>query len=361
MISDLVDAPRLLQKAAQIDADWMTEALQANFPGAIVTGLTQTDRIQGAQTKVRVKLSYNARGRELGLPATMIVKADIEEFGRGPVAAVRFNEPRTYREIVPTLGVLAPRIFAAEPGDRAEVFTVMEDLTASGATFLSLGDPISPDLAKQFLDRLARIHARWWNSPELADEGRFGALRRPAVGMFETYARTRLSAGAFASFASLPRAAATPKCLRDPDRLLAALFRLRDLHREMPVCIVHGDTHLNNLFVSAKGEPGFFDWSPRRTAWSNDVAYFLPAALDVPERRRTERRLIAHYLDCLASHGITPPGPDEAWLAYRRELLWGMFVFLINGPTQTEFSNTAAASRFAAAMLDHDTFGLLGV
>ncbi len=361
MSADLVDAPTFIRTAAEIDAAWVTRALQPRFPGVEALTAQQSGHIRGAQTKVRLALTWNQRGRDLGLPERLIVKADIEEFGRGPVAAVRFNEPRTYRDIVPTLEVEAPRVFATETGESGPAFTIMEDLTARDVAFLNLGDPISPELAARFLASLARIHARWWDSPELSDQGRFGALRKPMIGMFETYVRSHLSPEGFAQFALLPRAAATPKLLRDPERLLRGLLRLRDLHREMPVCIIHGDTHLNNLYVAGSGQPGFYDWSPRRTAWSNEIAYFLPAALDVPDRRRVERDLLAHYLSCLAAQGVAAPSFEDAWLAYRRELIWGMFVFLINGPTQTEFANTAAAARFATAMLDHDTNGLLGI
>jgi hypothetical protein len=361
MKQDETEKRRFIGSAAEIDADWMTAALRRNFPGVRVLALAQGDVILGAQTKIRIRLTMDERGQAAGIPEHVVVKADIEEFGRGPVANVVFNEPRAYRDIVPSLGVEAPRIWAAEPGDDGPAFTVMEDLVASEARFLYLGDPIGYDLASAYLDRMARIHARWWNAPELGDDGAFGALRKPVVGMFENYVLTLLGPERFSHFASLPRAAATPRALRDPDRLRAGLFRLRELHKEMPVCIVHGDTHLNNLYVTACGEPAFLDWSPRRTAWTQDVAYFLPAALDVPDRRRWEQELLRRYLAALGSHGVVAPSFQEAWLAYRRELVWGMFVFLINGPTQTEYSNTAAASRFAAAMLDHDTNRLLGV
>lgn len=361
MATDLTETRSFIARVADIDAAWMTRALSRETPGVAVLALERGEIIQGAQTKVRVRVTLNDAGRAAGIPPDLIVKADIDEYGRGPVSAVIFNEPRVYRKIVPETGVAAPRAWATDPGDHGPPFIVMDDLSAQNATFLSLGEPISPDLAADFLNSLARIHARWWDSPELRDDGRFGALRQPMIGMFETYVRSHLAPERFAHFAALPRAAATPRALRDPDQLLAALFRLRDLHRAMPKCVIHGDTHLNNLYVTANGRPGFFDWSPRRTAWSNDVAYFLPAALDVPDRRQHERALIAHYCDRLAVHGGPTIAFEDAWLAYRRELVWGMFVFLINGPTQTEFSNTAAASRFAAAMLDHDTFGLLGV
>lgn len=358
---DMATNPKFIARADNITAQWLETALARQIPGVAVTEFERLDNIVGAQTKVRVKISTNEAGRAARLPERLIVKADIEEFGRGPVANVLFNEPRVYRDIIPSLGVEAPRVFAAEPGDNGPSYTVMEDLTERDVQFLYLGNPLTPDVAARFLESLAKIHARWWNAPEIADKGRFGAIRQPMIGMFETYVRHHLSPEVFPHFAALPRAAATPVPLRDPERLQAALFRLRDCHQSMPRCLIHGDTHLNNLYLTADGVPGFYDWSPRRAPWSNDIAYFMPAALDVTDRRVSEKDLLAHYLSALAGEGVAAPTFDEAWLAYRRELAWGMFVFLINGPTQTEYSNTAAASRFAAAMLDHETFSLLGV
>ena len=58
--------------------------------------------------------------------------------------------------------------------------------------------------------------------------------------------------------------------------------------------------------------------------------------------------------------GISPPSFDEAFEAYRHELAYGYFIFIINeSPFQTEAVNTAQAMGFAMAMLDHDTHGLL--
>jgi hypothetical protein len=64
----------------------------------------------------------------------------------------------------------------------------------------------------------------------------------------------------------------------------------------------------------------------------------------------------------LAAFGVTPPGFDEAWLAYRCWLLWGLMIWLFNSTDfHSESACTVAASRFGAAMIDHDVFRLLGV
>ena len=49
----------------------------------------------------------------------------------------------------------------------------------------------------------------------------------------------------------------------------------------------------------------------------------------------------------------------RAWEAHRREIAYGLFIFLINETQfQTEAVNTAYCARFGAAALDHDTVAL---
>ena len=49
-----------------------------------------------------------------------------------------------------------------------------------------------------------------------------------------------------------------------------------------------------------------------------------------------------------------PPSFEPAWDDYRRELVYGLFIFLINETRfQTEATNTAYAARFGAAVAQH--------
>jgi hypothetical protein len=82
------------------------------------------------------------------------------------------------------------------------------------------------------------------------------------------------------------------------------------------------------------------------------------SSLDVVDRRRWERALLQCYLDKLTSLGIAGPSHDEAFAEYRREIVYGYVLFMINGDgTQywTEAANTAVTVRFAMAAEDHDT------
>src|SRR3546814_4096133 len=109
--------------------------------------------------------------------------------------------------------------------------------------------------------------------------------------------------------------------------------------------------------VCSSDLPGFLDAQPRLGAWSIDVSYFLIAGLDLVDRRRWEGALLAHYLSCLRAEGVDPPSFDDAWAAYRRDVVCGLLIWLLNGSHfQTEANNTAAATRFAMAMVALDSF-----
>lgn len=341
----------------EIDAQWVGAALSKRFPGLHVKAMETLGVIRGASTKVRIRVQTD----HAEIPESLIVKGGFEPHSH-LMRGMQLNEANAYRSFVPTLAVQAPAcLFAgASPDGRAVV--ILEDLTPKHPVFLNLLDPLDFDSAVRFLEPLARIHARWWNSPELEPGGAFDWAPKPAEGRYRDYIERLTAPEVFEVFRVAPRGAATPRALSQPDRIRRGLVEMRRLQVGLPHTMCHGDTHLGNLYWTSAGTPGFLDWSPRNAPWQHEFSYFLVAALDVPDRRRWEAALLEYYLLQLKSHHIEPPTFDEAWLAYRRDVMWGFFVFLLNDfKFQTESVNTAAASRFAAAMLDHDTYGLLGV
>jgi hypothetical protein len=93
-----------------------------------------------------------------------------------------------------------------------------------------------------------------------------------------------------------------------------------------------------------------------------DVSYFIVGNLDPVDRRRWEGALLHHYLEGLRRQGVDAPDYDMAWQAYRAWAVWGEIVWLLNRTDfHTEAVCTAMATRFGQAMVDHDTFGVLGV
>ncbi|SEK08762.1 aminoglycoside phosphotransferase/kinase family protein [Paraburkholderia diazotrophica] len=146
--------------------------------------------------------------------------------------------------------------------------------------------------------------------------------------------------------------------LHDRDWMVAALADIACQHKGKPACLIHGDTHLGNLFVEPDDTPGFFDAQVSRAPWSLEVGYHIGCSLDIEDRRRWERPLLEHYLSRLKAGGVEAPAFDEALEDYRRDLAYGYFIFAINETSfQTEAVNTAYAARFGAALVGHGRVG----
>jgi hypothetical protein len=340
-------------------AEFLTEAMRQRVPGIVVEEAEQVDFIHGASSKLRMRIRTNRND----IPNSIIVKGGFEAHSR-VMRDMHANEINAYRVLVPTLAVNTVDCYYAGLGESGDGLVILEDLNLRGVGFLRLMEPIGFELAKAFLTEIARIHARWWNAPELDSGPQFAWLQDASEhggGIWQYFAILN-DPEQYGWFRNAPRAAAMPTELLDPPRIHAAHSAMIAAHAKEPVTICHGDTHLGNLFVTAEGEPAFLDWMPRKGPWSLDVSYFITAALDYPRRREWEGPLLQHYLAALAGFGVEAPSFPHAWHCYRREMIWGFIIWLLNSSDyQTEANNTAAAARFATAMIDHDTFGILGV
>lgn len=346
---------------AGVTAAWLGTALAQKCPGVEVLHAEVRDVIPGTSTKIRVALRYNDAGQASGLPPTLIVKGGFEAHSSS-MAPMYLNEMRFYRDVAPRLPINVPRCFFAgsDPASHQSI-VIMEDLAARGVQFLRPQQPSSYARVEAFLDAIARFHAHGWNSPALDDDGAFGWVREPFGHWSRVYQQRYLQPEVWAHYMAQPRAAAVSVSLHDRERMAAALDALARLNQSADKVLAHGDLHLGNLYVEADGTPGFLDAQIARSSWCQDVAYHMIAALDIGDRRRWEQALLSYYLQRLAYHGVSaPPGFDAAWRAYRAQVAYGLFIFLINETRfQTEAANTAYAARFGAAAVDHGTFALL--
>jgi hypothetical protein len=349
------DKPAIVPADADgLTAAWFEAALSPRFPDLRISSARLVEWIRGASSKLRFELA----GNHPDLPSRVMIKAGYEPHS-GEMAIMHFNEMHAYRDLLPTVEVNAPRCFFAEE-DGGRGLVVLEDLNLRDVQFLSLQRPLGFDLAARFLDGLARFHARWWGAAELP--ARFDWAAETAAMQQSHYFDILLDPAQFAAYATAPRGVAMPRSVRDPERVARGHVALGRLHAQMPHTMLHGDSHLGNLYLDADGTPGFLDWQPRRGPWVLDVTYFIVAALDLVDRRDWEAALLQHYLTRLAAYGVAAPGFAEAFDAYRRDIVWGLLIWMLNGSHfQTESNNTAAATRFAMAMVDHDTFRRLGV
>jgi hypothetical protein len=353
---------RLPLTPEEIATPWLTAALRQRFPGVTVERFEIVDVLLGTSTKIRLRLEYDAAGRAAGLPATLIVKGGFEAHSPA-MQPMYLNEMRFYRDVQPHVDLPSPRCYYAgtDPASHQSI-VIMEDLTARGVSFCHGQRPQSPDQVARRLSAMARYHAQTWNSPEFAAGGRFDWIGGRHEGWSVVYQQRYLVPEVWQGYMQAPRGAAVSTVLHDRQWMASALKALGEYHRQWPVCLCHGDTHLGNLYVEADGSPGFFDAQVARAPWQFEVTYHLICALDIRDRRRHERELLRHYLQALRALGIQAPTESEAFEAYRREIVYGLFIFLINETRfQTEAVNTAYSARFGAAALDHDTRELIGL
>ena len=345
----------------EVTTDWLNSVIARKWPDVRITESKIDEVILGNSGKVRVSLAYNAVGERLKLPSRAIVKGGYNRFGPD-LEFIYFNEMRFYRDILPLLDVNAPRCLYADRDERnQQSLVILEDLSLREITWCHATRPLEYQEAADFLTAMASYNARWWQSETLLPGGQLGWIGETLDGWVGQYLQAYIQPDIWNKYIALERGVALPRALHDRDRLEKALLALKKIHKSAPFCLLHGDEHLGNLYIEPDGRPGFLDWQVKRAPWSQGVSYFMVGGLDSGDRRNWERGLLAHYLDRLAANGVKAPSFEHAWLSYRRDILYGFLVWVVNDSQyQSEIVNVANTVRFGTAMLEHDTLGLLG-
>ena len=146
---------------ADIDAAWLTSAMDRRHPGIRVRSVEVTEVHEVTNTHVRLALTYD---EPAGAPATMFAKlppldparrALIARTGMGP------REARFYDELAPTLKFRVPDVSVALHDDEGSFFLLMEDLVVSGCTVSDGTWGVGPDAAARALEELAELHLRF--------------------------------------------------------------------------------------------------------------------------------------------------------------------------------------------------------
>lgn len=327
--------------ASEIDADWLTDALQPRFPGVRVAAIEVAQQRQVTNAHATLRVTYDSAN---GAPATMFCKLlpsdpqrrdAIIRTGMGP------REVRFYEQLAPSLPMRLPQSFVARERTDGAFVLLLEDLEASGCT-ISDGPTGAPlDAAAAALEDLAALHLRFVDANVRAQQVPW----IPATSSTSDYGSVMLQYGLdnhrdrlsdeFAEMAEL--------CIARPSEL-------QEMWHRGPQTVIHGDPHIGNLFFD-DGRVGFLDWgiinvnTPLR-----DVSYFLTMSLTVEDRRRAERDLLTHWLEIWNAGGGTPISWDDAWLAHR---VHAAYTVLASCQVVT-FPADATPQRqvFAAAFLD---------
>jgi Phosphotransferase enzyme family len=378
---------------------WLTAALRAAGEDAI--GTVRSVRVEAVGHGivgqiVRFSLAYvpandhdrhsdnpdtprpDAAARRRPGPASLIGKfpgADSETSPRRMGLSVRLelqaNELRFYTEVAPALPLRVPRLYYGRVDAAAgHGILLLEDLAPARA-----GDDVgggSDADALSAVDYLARLHASWWGSADLAQLDWIETCDADvAAYLADHWDRFRARYGD-----------AVPQAFRlTVPRLVPAIAAIRRRMAAPPQTLLHGDFRLDNLFFSTpaaevsaehlnRSELGrsvaAVDWhAMRRGRGGWDLAYFAGWALPPDQRRRIESQLLRRYVAGLAAHGVAGYSEEQCRADYRLGFLARLPQTIAAGATVAMGDQRVRAlvegtiARFAAAVADHELTELL--
>jgi hypothetical protein len=352
---------------ALLDPDWLSEALGMRFPGIEVTAVSEGPVVSRMSTNARFSIECKGDVPDR-LSPDLCAKGYFTE-QQHAWASLGEPEARFYATIAEPAGVRTLRSVYADvhPATRHGV-VITEDVIAAGGMFLDALTPYSVDQTAESLEQFALLHARTWNTAP-----RYKSWLRPPLSPGSSEAatsRSSTSTGFSAmrgvdevrrNFEGDVSADVSAEVRSDPQRVVDAMAALATAPRPEGRVVIHGDAHVGNLFLDGDGRPSLVDWQVvQHNHWSIDVAYHVASALKTDDRRRSERDLLAHYLDHLRINGVEPPDTAQAWDDYRTALAYGVFMWAVTLLVDPKIIRRLL-QRLTDAAAEHDTFARLGV
>ena len=355
-------ASNVPRSADDLTTELLTALVQQQYPDVVVEEFAVTrvsaygEAMVSTAARVALELRYGGAAAP-GLPAAVVVK--IARDDSELMAPFYANEVNFYNRLRPELAIEAPRALGGAFDPQSKHFALLlEDLTRRGARFTNVTQRIDITEVRSLLDTLAVLHARFWESPRFETD----------LSWVQTHVQGEL--------AQLQNEAATPLIQHEIDHeqfkremverlrttgceLRAGMIAMQRHQASLPQTLLHGDTHLGNCYLLADGSAGLLDWQLMvRGYCMHDVSYLVSTALSVAVRREHEQALLRHYLERLAELGVAnPPSFDDAWLEFRRSLVWGVYYGWLTTPVVNYGwqINVMNHFRLTTAFEDHQT------
>jgi thiamine kinase-like enzyme len=359
-VTSLADLPRSYE---ELTAEWLTEALCGKLPGAKVVSCTLGPPDNGSSNRRRIVVEYNQVGKDHGLPEKLFCKASHDLSNRMVlgVSGGAQGEVNFYNLFRPHVEMEVPVSFFAEwDPTSCNSLIILGDITNSVKSFCDDKTPMSRERAESQMRLLARLHASGHANSEVK-----GHLDKMWTWeqFFERSCEFGLETGIRKAFHEAESMLPASINATGEDGMWDLMVRSVARHGELPRTITHGDVHLKNWYVAWDGEMGLSDWQCSNAGhWSRDLAYTISTALDIEDRRKWDRELIAYYLEELARHGGPVVSMDEAWLNYRQQLWTALSWWLVTlcppegiPDMQPRDTTVAFLKRIGAAMGDADS------
>jgi thiamine kinase-like enzyme len=347
-----------------ITAEWLTAVLCRAAPGAQVTDFRIADRSDGSSNRARIYLTYNDAGQRAGLPPTVFCKGAMTLKNRVLLTISKggFGETMFFLKVRDRLGIETPQhIHAAFSPKTYAYIIVMKDIGAT-THFCNEKTVITRAHAEGAVNTLAKLHAKFYNSPELGTESlpfRNWETFWDGLKFFKDFAKA--CDDAF----GLAESVIPPRLFKRRADIWPATIASVKRHEALPRTLIHCDVHLGNWYIAGNGDMGLTDWQVANIGhWSRDFAYALSTMLSVEDRRAWFDDLLRLYLDKMVDYGAPRVSFDEAMLNVRQQLMTTLAFWTITlvpspdmPPMQPESISYELIKRITAAMDDMDALG----
>ena len=339
--------PETLQEA--IDPQWLTGALAPVSGGSPVVEVELTELVKAMAAKVRIAVRF---ANDPGQLHYFCVKGFLDtDQDRRSVGEVTLRESNFYSRIAPHIAMRVPACPSVVQDGSGQAILIMEDVVANGGSFCDTHNPFTVDQAQATLDQIAHLHA----ASHLLERNPW--IPRGLGWMAESrhfpqeWIHGQMHDG---------RGKGLPEATLDGGNLMAGLRALADRSDGGEQTLLHGDTHIANVYLTPEG-PGFADWQLIKAAnWAIDVAYHINCVLPTKDAEQHERELLDYYLDALGRHGGSPPDADTAWEAYCCATPYGLYLWAIT--TRVDPDKTRENfQRLGAAVTRSEAYRRLGV
>ncbi|MCB2076016.1 MAG: phosphotransferase [Novosphingobium sp.] len=329
-----------------LELEMLSETLSSQVPGAALEAFRILDsHLWGSGDassagRIDIEVDYTPSSPE-DLPRRIVAKIarvdpDDTPERRETRGGLYANEVNVYTRFDPARIVEAPRVLGGTYDPASHHFLLLlEDLRERDVAFANVTVPTSLDRMRSLLSQLAKLHALYWNSPELGT----------SLGWMEHHTRGRLY-DMFNTPEIAPAAIAwlvenvqfkremVERMGQTPDSLFRQFQRIQAHQATLARTVCHGDMHIGNSYILPDGTGGLIDWQLTSQGYCmHDISYLLGSGLSVAQRREHERELLAYYREQLCERGVADaPGLDELWLEYRRAMVWGVYIGWLTTP-----------------------------
>lgn len=358
------DIPR---DARDITAEWLSDVLCHEHPGAQVTDFEVTQGTSQTTSRAGVRVRYNAAGAAAGLPTELYAKTTTGLGQRLLVGGAHMLHGETlfYTRLRPRIEMEAPLGYWGGVDERSwRSMILMEDIaTTKGATFIEPTTPLTRAQVEEIVVNLAACHGAWWEDPEIRALKTTHDHLRYVSGFVDMGKRCAVGIAKARDVVPVP--------VRDEAaRLWKGTARALEIAAtQQPPTLLHGDTHVGQAYVTGDGHMGLTDWqSIMAGSWGYDFGYFVGSALEPDDRRAWERDLLELYLTKLGESGGRAPAFDDAWEIYRQSLCYPCTAWsfaygraFYQPEMQPDETCRTVIRRLATAVDDLGTFAALGI